>query len=114
MIDFVGDEERGITIELDGGDSSPAAIKVLGIGGGGSNAVNRMIQAGVRGVEYIACNTDLQALRRAHAPTKLQIGARLTKGLGAGADPDVGRNAALEDQEKLASVLKGADMVFLA
>ncbi|HEY7863511.1 MAG TPA: cell division protein FtsZ, partial [Thermoanaerobaculia bacterium] len=114
MIDFVGDEERGISIELDGGDSSPAAIKVLGIGGGGSNAVNRMIQAGVRGVEYIACNTDLQALRRAHAPTKLQIGARLTKGLGAGADPDVGRNAALEDQEKLASVLKGADMVFLA
>jgi cell division protein FtsZ len=114
MIDFVGDEERGIAIELDGGDASPATIKVLGIGGGGSNAVNRMIQAGVRGVEYIACNTDLQALRRAHAPTKLQIGGRLTKGLGAGADPDVGRNAALEDQEKLAAVLKGADMVFLA
>ncbi|HEY7368275.1 MAG TPA: cell division protein FtsZ [Thermoanaerobaculia bacterium] len=114
MIDFVNDEERPISIELDGGDASPAAIKVLGIGGGGSNAVNRMIQAGVRGVEYIACNTDLQALRRAHAPTKIQIGARLTKGLGAGADPDVGRNAALEDQERLASILKGADMVFLA
>jgi len=115
MIEFVGDENRHrLAIELEGGDASPAAIKVVGIGGGGSNAVNRMIAAGVRGVEYIACNTDLQALRRATAPTKMQIGARLTKGLGAGADPDVGRNAALEDQDKLSQVLKGADMVFLA
>ena len=73
-----------------------------------------MIAAGLRGVEYVACNTDLQALRLAGAPLKLQIGSRLTKGLGAGADPDVGRNAALEDQEKLAQVVKGADMVFLA
>ncbi|MCA1581239.1 MAG: cell division protein FtsZ [Acidobacteria bacterium] len=86
----------------------------IGIGGGGSNAVNRMIAAGVRGVDYMACNTDLQALRRASAPLKLQIGSRLTKGLGAGADPDVGRNAALEDQEKLGEALKGADMVFIA
>lgn len=114
MIEFVGDENRHrLSIELEGGDASPATIKVLGIGGGGCNAVNRMMAAGVRGVEYIACNTDLQALRRAAAPTKMQIGARLTKGLGAGADPDVGRNAALEDQEKLGAVLKGADMVFL-
>jgi cell division protein FtsZ len=114
MIEFVGDENRHrLSIELEGGDASPATIKVVGIGGGGCNAVNRMIAAGVRGVEYIGCNTDLQALRRAAAPTKMQIGARLTKGLGAGADPDVGRNAALEDQEKLAAVLKGADMVFL-
>lgn len=114
MIEFVGDENRhALSIELEGGDASPATIKVVGIGGGGCNAVNRMIAAGVRGVEYIGCNTDLQALRRAAAPTKMQIGARLTKGLGAGADPDVGRNAALEDQEKLAAVLKGADMVFL-
>jgi len=115
MIEFVGDDDRRrISIELEGGDASPAMIKVIGIGGGGSNAVNRMIAAGVRGVEYMACNTDLQALRKASAPIKLQIGSRLTKGLGAGADPDVGRNAALEDQEKLAEALKGADMVFLA
>jgi cell division protein FtsZ len=114
MIEFVGDEKHPISIELEGGDASPAMIKVIGIGGGGSNAVNRMIAAGVRGVEYIACNTDLQALRRAAAPMKMQIGSRLTKGLGAGADPDVGRNAALEDQEKLSEALKGADMVFIA
>ena len=115
MIEFVGDEDRRrVSIELEGGDASPALIKVIGIGGGGSNAVNRMIAAGVRGVDYMACNTDLQALRKAVAPIKMQIGSRLTKGLGAGADPDVGRNAALEDQEKLAEALKGADMVFIA
>lgn len=115
MIDFVGDENHDrLTIELEDSDAAPATIKVLGVGGGGSNAVNRMIAAGVRGVEYIACNTDLQALRKAHAGTKIQIGGRLTKGLGAGADPEVGKNAALEDQEKLAAVLKGADMVFIA
>ena len=115
MIEFVGDENRHrLSIELEGGDASPASIKVIGVGGGGSNAVNRMIAAGVRGVDYIACNTDLQALRKSSAPLKLQIGSRLTKGLGAGADPDVGRNAALEDQERLADLIKGADMVFLA
>ncbi|MBC8645562.1 MAG: cell division protein FtsZ, partial [Thermoanaerobaculia bacterium] len=115
MIEFVPEDSRSrLSIELEGGDASPAMIKVVGIGGGGCNAVNRMISAGVRGVEYIACNTDLQALRRASAPAKMQIGSRLTKGLGAGADPDVGRNAALEDQDKLAAALKGADMVFLA
>jgi cell division protein FtsZ len=114
MIEFVGDDSRRLNIELEGGDASPATIKVIGIGGGGCNAVNRMIAAGVRGVEYFACNTDLQALRRASAPMKVQIGSRLTKGLGAGADPDVGRNAALEDQEKLAAAMKGSDMVFLA
>jgi cell division protein FtsZ len=115
MIEFVGNEDRHrLSIELEDTDASPAMIKVIGVGGGGSNAVNRMIWAGVRGVDYIACNTDLQALRKASAPAKLQIGSRLTKGLGAGADPDVGRNAALEDQEKLAGALKGADMVFLA
>jgi cell division protein FtsZ len=115
MIEFVGDEDRRrVSIELEGGDASPALIKVIGIGGGGSNAVNRMIAAGVRGVDYMACNTDLQALRKASASMKMQIGSRLTKGLGAGADPDVGRNAALEDQEKIAETLKGADMVFIA
>ena len=103
-----------MAIELERGDASPAIIKVIGIGGGGCNAINRMIAAGVRGVEYIACNTDLQALRKTAAASKLQIGNRLTKGLGAGADPDVGRNAALEDQEKLSQIVQGADMVFLA
>jgi cell division protein FtsZ len=114
MIDFLDDENPKLSIELDGGDASPAVIRVIGVGGGGSNAVNRMISAGVKGVEYFACNTDLQALRKCAAPNKLQIGGRLTKGLGAGADPDVGRNAALEDQEKLAHAVAGADMIFLA
>ena len=114
MIEFVADEDRRLSIELESDDSSPAVIKVIGIGGGGSNAVNRMIAAGLRGVGYVACNTDLQVLRRSTAPAKIQLGARLTKGLGAGADPDVGRNAAIEDQEKLADLMKGVDMVFLA
>jgi cell division protein FtsZ len=115
MLEFVPDENHDrLTIELDDPDAAPATIKVIGVGGGGSNAVNRMIAAGVRGVEYIACNTDLQALRKANAGTKVQIGVRLTKGLGAGADPEIGKNAAIEDQEKLAQILKGADMVFIA
>jgi cell division protein FtsZ len=114
MIEFVADEERRLSIELESDESSPAVIKVIGIGGGGSNAVNRMISAGLRGVGYVACNTDLQVLRRSTAPTKIQIGSRLTKGLGAGADPDVGRNAAVEDQDKLGELMKGVDMVFLA
>ena len=114
MIEFMDDDAPKLSIELDGGDASPATIRVIGVGGGGSNAVNRMISAGVKGVEYFACNTDLQALRKCAAPNKLQIGSRLTKGLGAGADPDVGRNAALEDQDKLAHAVAGSDMVFLA
>ena len=114
MIEFVADEERRMTIELESDDASPAVIKVIGVGGGGSNAVDRMISSGLRGVGYVACNTDLQVLRRSTAPTKVQLGARLTKGLGAGADPDVGRNAAVEDQEKLGELMKGVDMVFLA
>ena len=90
-----------------------ARIKVIGVGGGGSNAVNRMVSAGLDGVEFIVANTDLQALHLNHAPVKLQIGAKLTKGLGAGADPNVGRQAALEDTEKLIEALDGADMVFV-
>src|SRR5499427_3751190 len=78
-----------------------ARIKVVGVGGGGSNAVNRMVQVGLDGVEFIAANTDLQALRTNAAPIKLQIGSKLTKGLGAGADPNVGRQAALEDTDKI-------------
>jgi cell division protein FtsZ len=114
MIELVDDGKSRLAVELERGDASPAVIKVIGIGGGGCNAINRMITAGVRGVDYIACNTDLQALRKSGATTKMQLGARLTKGLGAGADPDVGRNAAIEDQEKLSHIVQGADMVFLA
>ncbi len=88
-------------------------IKVVGAGGAGNNAINRMIEAGVRGVEFIAVNTDAQVLRSCKAEIKVQIGAKLTKGLGAGADPETGRQAALEDKEKLEQVLKGADMVFI-
>src|SRR5436305_8922174 len=91
----------------------PAKIKVIGVGGGGCNAVNRMIRAKLEGVEFIAANTDLQALKLSQAPAKLQRGAKLTKGLGAGANPEVGRNAALEDTEKIIEALEGADMIFI-
>jgi cell division protein FtsZ len=90
-----------------------ARIKVVGVGGGGGNAVGRMIASGLQGVEFIAINTDLQALRTNRAPVKLQIGGKLTKGLGAGANPDVGRQAAVEDTEKICDALEGADMVFI-
>lgn len=90
-----------------------ANIKVVGVGGGGSNAVNRMIMAGLKGVEFIAINTDAQALSRSQAPQKIQIGAKLTKGLGAGANPEIGKKAAEESREELVKALKGADMVFV-
>ncbi len=90
-----------------------AAIKVVGVGGGGNNAVNRMIAAGLRGVEFISVNTDAQALRLCQAEQKVQIGAKLTKGLGAGANPDIGKKAAEESREELAMRLQGADMVFV-
>ncbi|HEY1581075.1 MAG TPA: cell division protein FtsZ [Terracidiphilus sp.] len=94
-------------------DPRGARIKVIGVGGGGGNAVNRMIQAGLEGVEFITANTDVQALKLSLAPIKLQLGVRLTSGLGAGANPDVGRRAALEDSEKIIEALEGADMVFV-
>jgi cell division protein FtsZ len=90
-----------------------AQIKVIGLGGGGSNAVNRMIGAEFSGVEFIVANTDLQALRASPAAVKLQLGAKLTAGLGAGSDPEIGRQAALEDRERLQKVIEGADMVFV-
>lgn len=90
-----------------------ARIKVIGVGGGGNNAVNRMIAAKVEGVEFIAANTDVQALTVSNAPVKLQLGVKLTSGLGAGANPDVGRRAALEDSDKIIEALEGADMVFV-
>jgi cell division protein FtsZ len=90
-----------------------ARIKVIGVGGGGNNAVNRMIAAKVEGVEFIAANTDVQALKTSQAAVKLQLGVKLTNGLGAGANPDVGRRAALEDSDKIIEALEGADMVFV-
>ena len=106
------EKKEDIRLSFDEG-AQGASIKVIGIGGGGCNAVNRMIEAGIEGVEFIAANTDLQALRQSHAPVKLQLGAKLTKGLGAGANPEVGRQAALEDTEKIIELLEGADMVFV-
>src|ERR1700761_2614571 len=90
-----------------------AKIKVIGVGGGGGNAVNRMIDAGMEGIEFIVANTDLQALRLSRAPVKLQLGVKLTNGLGAGANPEIGRKAALEDSDKIIEALEGADMVFV-
>src|SRR5881409_2948295 len=104
----------GINIFID--DDPPitgARIKVVGVGGGGGNAVNRMIDTGIEGIEFLVANTDLQALKRSRAPIKIQLGGKLTKGLGAGANPDIGRNAALEDTEKIIEALEGADMVFV-
>src|SRR3954453_11541830 len=92
---------------------SLAKIKVIGVGGGGNNAVNRMIEGGVQGVEFIAVNTDAQALNLSKAEIKMQIGAQLTRGLGAGANPEVGRKAVEESRRQLEDVLKGADMVFV-
>lgn len=90
-----------------------ADIKVIGVGGAGSNAINRMINAGVTGVEFVATNTDAQALVLSNAKLKIQIGDKLTKGLGAGANPNIGAKAAEEDRDKIAEVLEGADMVFV-
>ncbi len=91
----------------------PARIKVIGVGGGGGNAVSTMVAGDIRGVEFIAANTDRQALDRTHSPNKLQIGSRLTRGRGAGANPEVGRNAAVEDAEKIKAMLEGTEMVFI-
>ena len=90
-----------------------AVIKVVGIGGGGTNAVTRMVDAGVSGVQFVAVNTDAQALLMAEADEKIHIGSRATRGLGAGADPQVGRAAAEESRDELKEALKGADMVFV-
>ena len=105
--------DTSIKFLFDEGMRLGASIKVVGVGGGGSNAVNRMIDAGLDGVDFLVANTDVQALKQSKAPVKLQIGAKLTKGLGAGANPDVGRQAALEDTDKVIEALEGADMVFV-
>lgn len=105
--------KNGITMFIDEPPITGARIKVIGVGGGGSNAVNRMIEAGIKGVEFIVANTDVQALNSSKAPIKIQLGSRLTRGLGAGADPNIGRDAALEDHEKILDVLEDSDMVFV-
>src|SRR5262245_32759269 len=115
MVDYNDEmaEARRLRLRLHEEGHAGARIKVIGVGGGGSNAVNRMVAAGFTGVEFIVANTDLQALGGSGAPVKLQIGSKLTKGLGAGADPNVGRQAALEDTEKVLQALDGADMIFV-
>ncbi|HSP07878.1 MAG TPA: cell division protein FtsZ, partial [Acidobacteriota bacterium] len=100
-----------ISLEEDGVHG--ARIKVVGIGGGGGNAINRMVEMGLKGAEFISINTDVQALQNSTAPVRLQIGSNLTKGLGAGANPDIGRQAALEDADKIMQLLEGADMIFI-
>jgi len=98
---------------VDNASSSSAIIEVVGVGGGGGNAVNHMVESNIEGVEFICANTDAQALKRVSAKTVLQLGGEITKGLGAGANPEVGRQAALEDRERIAELLNGADMVFI-
>src|SRR5437588_6815017 len=102
-----------LRVGLDAGVMPPAKIKVVGVGGGGVNAVNRMIEARLEGVEFMVANTDLQSLRTSRAPLKIQLGSKISNGLGAGANPEVGRKAALEDTDKLLDALEGADMVFV-
>ena len=99
--------------ELLDNDAQQAVIKVIGIGGGGGNAVDHMVTSEIDGVEFINANTDAQALNRSTVRTILQLGSSITKGLGAGADPEVGRQAAMEDRERIAEALAGADMVFI-
>ena len=113
MITFDESPNAGkLKISLDE-EQLTAKIKVIGVGGGGGNAVNRMIQAGIKGVEFLVTNTDVQAMRAALAPNKIQIGAKLTKGLGAGANPEIGKQAALEDTDRILEALSGADMIFI-
>ena len=99
--------------ELMDAHSSSAVIKVIGVGGGGGNAVAHMVDTGIDGVDFICANTDSQALKGSHVRTSLQIGCNITKGLGAGADPDVGRQAAMEDRDRIVEVIQGADMLFI-
>jgi cell division protein FtsZ len=106
-------KRRPLRLALEDAQPAAANLKVIGVGGGGGNAVNRMIAANLEGVQFLAANTDCQALQNNRAPIQLQLGAKLTKGLGAGANPEIGRSAALEDTEKMVEALTGADMVFV-
>ena len=107
-------KKRPVTVEMVTPEISPvASIKVFGVGGGGSNAVSRMMKSGMKGIEFIAINTDAQALYHCEAPTKINVGKATTRGLGAGANPDIGRSSAEESSEEIRSALDGADMVFI-
>jgi cell division protein FtsZ len=106
-------EDNALRISFNEEARNDARIKVIGVGGGGNNAVNRMIDSGMEHIEFIVANTDLQALRMSRAATKIQLGVKLTNGLGAGANPEIGRKGALEDSDKIIEVLEGADMVFV-
>ncbi|HYG98619.1 MAG TPA: cell division protein FtsZ [Terriglobales bacterium] len=110
---MIENSQEDIRIQFDSDPKNNAKIKVIGVGGGGSNAVNRMIDAHLEGVEFLVANTDLQALRMSRAEVKIQLGVKLTNGLGAGANPETGRKAALEDADKIIEALEGADMVFV-
>jgi len=105
--------DASIRISFNEEARNDARIKVIGVGGGGNNAVNRMIDSGMENIEFIVANTDLQALRMSRAGTKIQLGVKLTNGLGAGANPEIGRKAALEDSDKIIEALEGADMIFV-
>ena len=105
---------EGVMFQFEDALDQAAKIKVIGVGGGGGNAVNTMICSNVEGVEFIAANTDAQALRRSEASMKVQLGGHLTKGLGAGANPDIGRQAAEEDHQRLVEMFEGSDMIFVA
>ena len=109
----MGREAETLRLTLAPEHRSGAKIKVVGVGGGGSNAVDRMVEVGLSGVEFIVANTDVQALDHNNAGVKIQIGRKLTKGLGAGADPNIGRQAALEDTDMIIQQLSGADMIFV-
>ncbi|HXH69416.1 MAG TPA: cell division protein FtsZ [Pyrinomonadaceae bacterium] len=106
-------KNKGMMLEFADEVVTGAKIIVIGVGGGGSNAVNRMIEAGIKGVQFIVVNTDVQALNDSKAPIKIQLGSQLTRGLGAGANPQIGRQAAIEDTDKIMDVLEGSDMVFV-
>ncbi|MFB0518588.1 MAG: cell division protein FtsZ, partial [Acidobacteriota bacterium] len=113
MADAQNNKGRKINFSLDEKLSCGAKIKVIGVGGGGVNGINRMIYSKLTGVEFIALNTDAQALKLSQAPIRFQIGSKLTKGRGAGSNPEIGKQAALEDTEKIIELLEGADMVFI-
>ena len=106
--------QEGVMFQFEAALDQTAKIKVIGVGGGGGNAVNTMIRCNVEGVEFLTANTDAQALRRSEASTKIQLGGQLTKGLGAGANPEIGRQAAEEDKQRLVEMFTGADMIFVA
>ena len=106
-------KQRGVNLNMRPRNYA-AVIKVIGVGGGGTNAVNRMIKMGIKGVDFVACNTDAQSLLGSKADLKLDLGRKSTRGLGAGANPEVGRQAAVDSEELINEALKGADMVFIA